>query len=97
MSDDRDFLTTIKQLMRLTRKGKIDWKEQKPAHENALPSFEGEYNDLLFRLEDASPMPTVEDYVRGLADLRSMFDIKYRLIVKDQSAPQNESPIVSPL
>lgn len=57
MIEQQDLLTTLKRLMRLTRKGIIDWKEPKPAHENALPSFEGQYNDLVFRLEDViSPL-----------------------------------------
>lgn len=96
MSDQRDFLTTIKQLMRFTREGKIEWQERDPAHKNALPSFEGQYNDMVFRLEDAVSPHTATDYVRGLSDLKSMFDIKYRLIIEDRSAPSDEPPVVSP-
>lgn len=96
MSDQSDYLTTVKELMRLTRDGKIQWKEKDPIHANALPSYEGQYNDLLFRLEDAISSYSTTDYVSGKADLASVFDVKYRLIIKDQADLNGEQLIMSP-
>jgi len=96
MSDQSDYLTTVKELMRLTRNGKIQWEEKDPVHANALPSYEGQYSDLLFRLEDAISSHSATDYVSGRADLASAFDVKYRLIIKDQADLNGEQSIMSP-
>lgn len=96
MSDQSDYLTTVKELMRLTRNGRIQWEEKDPVHANALPSYEGQYNDLLFRLEDAISSHSVTDYVSGRTDLASVFDVKYRLVIKDQADLNGEQLITSP-
>ncbi|NBB73685.1 MAG: hypothetical protein GVY35_08410 [Bacteroidetes bacterium] len=94
MSEQSEYLTTVKELMRLTRNGQIQWREKEPVHKNALPSFEGKYNGLLFRLEDAISPYSVADYAGGLSDFSSIFDVRYRLIIKDQT--DEEQPIISP-
>lgn len=94
MSERSEYLTTVKELMRLTRSGQIQWEEKEPIHDNALPSFEGKYNDLLFRLEDAISPHSAADYVSGLSDFPSLFDVRYRLVIKDQT--DEEQPIISP-
>lgn len=51
MSDSTQFITTVKQLMRLTREEKIEW-EEKSENANASPIMEGSFENLTFRLRE---------------------------------------------
>lgn len=71
MSDQasrEDFITTIKELMRLTREGVLDWSVDyssdpsvapsdytRPDIQPRFPTYKSEYDNLEFIIEDAAP------------------------------------------
>lgn len=94
MSDSTQYITTVKQLMRLTRAGEIDWEEQPPQHREGPPSFKGSYKNLTFRLrEDSDAGTSAIDFVGGQADLNDMLSVRYVLEIYDQS---DDSMVTSP-
>lgn len=102
--EKQDFITTIKELMRLTREGVLDWSVDYPSSSSSspefslpdrLPTYRAEYENLAFTVEDARPDPN------GFASLiqsRKVSEIlnedpKYILKIKDK---EDKSEISSP-
>jgi hypothetical protein len=52
MSDSTQFITTVKQLMRLTREEKIEWEEKSSEEADASSILEGSFENLTFRLRE---------------------------------------------
>lgn len=94
MSDFSDFITTVKQLMRLTRNGKIEWEKQPSEHHEGSPFFEGNYEDLTFRLRHipAAEASDVDSAVRQTL-LEDTFSTRYALEMHDES---DDSVVTSP-
>lgn len=94
MSDSTQFITTVKQLMRLTREGKIEWEAKPPEHPKGPPTFEGTFENLRITLrEDPSAGTSAVDFVAGQTDLDDMLSVRYVLEIHDQS---DDSTVVSP-
>jgi hypothetical protein len=65
-AEKQDFITTVKELMRLTREGVLDWSVDYPSSvspspdfpfPDRLPTYRAEYENLTFIIEDARPDP----------------------------------------
>lgn len=94
MSDSTQFINTVKQLMRLTREGKIEWEEKSPEHPNGPPSFKGTFEDLQITLrEDPSAGTSAIDFAAGQTNLDDMLSVRYVLEIHDQS---DGSTVMSP-
>lgn len=94
MSDSTQFITTVKQLMRLTREGEIDWEKKPPEHSEGPPSFEGKYKDLTFRLKrDPAAGTSASDFVEDQNTLDDVLTVQYVLEIYDQS---DNSTVTSP-
>lgn len=102
--EEPDFLTTIKELMRLTRKGVLDWSVdhsitfetfRNPNSPERLPTYKAEYDNLVFIIEDAALHPFAKAFSplkKGhRKDLRP--GSKYRLKIEDK---EDSSTISSP-
>lgn len=78
--------------MRLTRSNSIQWQEDEATRESVLPTYDGTYNNISFRLEDAVS-PSIADFLEGRSSSGNMFDVKYRLLIMDRS---DQTEIASP-
>lgn len=96
MTDSSEYITTIKQLMRLTREGEIEWEERPPKHQGGPPSFTGTHKEenLEFRLEEESDVNSSRTNVPpGEGRLEDLLTTRYVLTIIDQS---DNSKIVFP-
>jgi hypothetical protein len=93
MSDSSEFITTIKQLMRLTREEKINWDERSSGDPHEPPTFEGTYENLTFTLKkdalETSPLDQSPSIPNRLEDSGT----QYVLQIEDQS---DNSQVTSP-
>jgi len=94
MSDSSEFITTIKQLMRLTREEKIDWKEQPPKNSENSSILEGDYDNLTFRVKEHPAAGTFALHDEtSRTTLESVSPGHYVLEIHDQS---DNSTVTSP-
>lgn len=103
-AEKRDFITTIKELMRLTREGVLDWSVDYPSSvpsglesslPDRLPTYRAEYENLIFVIEDARPDLREFSSLRETERVRQILnnDNKYVLKIKDKD---DNSVILSP-
>lgn len=99
MSQEQDFLKTITLLMRLTRNEKLQWREKDIGkhpltHSDALPTYEASFNDMKFRLEDASGTDVVHNLGKAMSGDYVVPGTRYRLVIVDlaDSTKNIESP-----
>jgi len=103
--EKQDFITTIKELMRLTREGVLDWSVGYPSSSSPtpdfslpdrLPTYRAEYENLAFTIEDARPDPhgfaSLIQSRKSLSELLNE-DPEYILKIKDK---EDKSEISSP-
>lgn len=93
MSDSTQFITTVKQLMRLTRSEQIEWEEKPPKNPEASPIIEGSFENLTFRLKEhsAQTLPSHDPSAKSLTGDRPRR--QYVLEIYDQS---DNSTVTSP-
>lgn len=98
MSQEQDFLKTITLLMRLTRNGKLQWQEKDMGkhpltHNDALPTYEASFNDMKFRLEDASGPTVAHNLSRAMSGGYVAPGTRYQLVIVDLAdSTKIESP-----
>lgn len=103
--EETDFLTTIKELMRLTREGVLDWSVDYPPNlapslglplHDRLPTYRAEYENLTFIIEDARPDPHgLASFIQSRKSLKKTLqeESKYILKIRDN---EDNSVISSP-
>jgi hypothetical protein len=103
--DKKEFITTVKELMRLTREGVLNWSVDYPPSSfsspefslpDRLPTYRAEYENLAFTIEDARPDPN--GFASLIQSRKSVIDLlnedpEYILKVKDK---EDNSEISSP-
>jgi hypothetical protein len=105
---ESDFLTTIKELMRLTREGVLDWSvDHSPGpffepsgsqYPDRLPTYRAEYENLKFTIEDAAPY-ALQKIIPNTSISKERRKInpgsRYRLVIrdKDDSSTVSSTPM----
>jgi hypothetical protein len=103
--EEPDFITTIKELMRLTREGMLDWSVDHSSNsfsgssagpfQERLPTYTAEYDNLKFTIKDASPNP-LQALISDSSPREQGYitpGSKYKLVIKDR---EDSSTISSP-
>lgn len=94
MSDSSQFITTIKQLMRLTREEQIEWIEKSPENAEVSSIIEGSFKNLTFRLRKhgtAGTLPSHDPSAKSITGDRP--SRQYVLEIHDRS---DNSTVTSP-